>query len=290
MAEDVARLPSTGIIAGGLRRLPSGQLRLLRLSGAGSGDGPQRLRRVPPRRLGVGPAPAGRQHLGGRPAQRLHRGAMRGIGDLVRPRLPRGGRPPGRSAAAVPVLRADRRRPAEPDDDQPGAAGRDRAGRQAGPHRTSDRALPRFVTEEDGRPPDHRGAAADHPGRRARIRADRRGSGRLPGHGDRSLAPGAGRLHDRRHRPQGRRCRQRRAARLRGAPRGQQPGRRDFPAAQAGPPVGTGPVRARQLGLARPPGSAGRGVPAGPADGQRPAAGLDHNRRAASTTCGSSGT
>ena len=35
------------------------------------------------------------------------------------------------------------------------------------------------------------------------------------------------------------------------------------------------------LGLARPPGPAGGGVPAGPADRQRPAAGLDHGRRPA---------
>ena len=41
------------------------------------------------------------------------------------------------------------------------------------------------------------------------------------------------------------------------------------------------PVRARRLGLARASGPAGGGVPAGAADRQRPAAGLDHRRRAA---------
>ena len=35
---------------------------------------PQRLRRGPPRRLGVGPAPAGGEHLGRRPAERRERG------------------------------------------------------------------------------------------------------------------------------------------------------------------------------------------------------------------------
>ena len=51
---------------GDLRRRAPGQLRLLRLARGRARDRPQRLRRGPSRRLGVGPAAAGRQHLGGR--------------------------------------------------------------------------------------------------------------------------------------------------------------------------------------------------------------------------------
>ena len=53
------------------------------------------------------------------------------------------------------------------------------------------------------------------------------------------------------------------------------------PAAQAGPPVRVGAVRARRVGVARTPGSAGSRVPAGLADCERPVAGLDHDGRAA---------
>ena len=55
---------------GGLRRRPPGQLRVLRLARGRAGDRPERLRRGASRVLGVGPAPAGGQRLGGRPGER----------------------------------------------------------------------------------------------------------------------------------------------------------------------------------------------------------------------------
>ena len=69
MADDLAQLPVDRHHAGDLRRRAPRQLRLLRLAGARAGDRPERLRRGAPRRVGVGPAPARRQHLGGRPAE-----------------------------------------------------------------------------------------------------------------------------------------------------------------------------------------------------------------------------
>ncbi len=156
----------------------------------------------------------------------------------------------------------------------------DRAAKRAR-NRTSDRALPRFTHEVAGvrriveepplitRLPDRGGRAAG------------RGARRVPADAGPALAAGARRLHPGRRRAQGGRGGQRRAARLRGPAGGLHAGGRGVPAAQAGSPVGAGPVRARRLGLARAPGPAGRGVPAGAADGQRPAAGLDHGGRPA---------
>ena len=157
-------------------------------------------------------------------------------------------------------------------------------------NRTSDRALPRFTAEADGQrriieePP----LITRLPDEEAEAVAE--ASGRVPADPGPALAAGGRRLHPGRHRPQGGRRGQRGLARLRRPARGQQRRRRGLPAAQAGAPVGAGPVRARRLGLARPSGPAGGGVPAGAADGERPAAGLDHGRRTGSTTCGSSAT
>ncbi len=74
--------------AGHLRGRPPGQLRLLRLARAGPGLRPQRLRRGPPRALGVGPVPAHHQRLGGRAPERPVRGHLRGRGPALRLRLP----------------------------------------------------------------------------------------------------------------------------------------------------------------------------------------------------------
>ena len=183
------------------------------------------------------------------------------------------------------------RRPAARDGDREVAAGRDRAIGQAGPD-PDQRPGAAAVHGRARRGAAHRrGTAADHPGagrtRRAAIAA---ALDELPAHPGAALAAGGRRLHPGRHRAQGGRGGQRGAARLRGAARGQQRRRCAVPAAQAGPPLGAGPVRARRLGLARPPGPAGGGVPAGAADGQRPAAGLDQRRRAGTTTCASSAT
>ena len=211
MAEDVARLPATGITPGRLRRLPPGQLRLLRLARARPRDRPQRLRRGPPGRLGVGPAPPRREHLGRRAAERRDRGRLRGR------RARRASRPTAtrsRHLADLPLLarsyqrldvdRLGRRPPG------PLRAEIERAAKRAR-QRTSDRALPRFTARGRGPPPDRRGAAADHPGARRRGRAARRRPRRVPAHARPALAPGARRLHAGRHRAQGGRRRQRRA-------------------------------------------------------------------------------
>ena len=118
--------------AGDLRRRPPGQLRLLRLAGARPRHRPQRLRRGAPRCLGVGPAPAGRQHLGGRAAERRRakRSAQAAVASCVAAY-----RAEVRFLADQPLLsallRAARRRPAARDGDREVAARRDRAGRQA---------------------------------------------------------------------------------------------------------------------------------------------------------------
>ena len=180
MAEDVGAPAGHRDHAGDLRRRAPGQLRLLRLARARPGDRPERLRRGAPRRLGVGPAPAGRQHLGGRPAERGHRGAVRGARSLAAWRrtarrcagwpssrcwpAPTSGWTSTGCTRAPPTRRCARRS----------------SGPRAGPGPTSDRALPRFTEEHDGRPPDRRGAAADHPGRRRGGRAARPGPGRVP--------------------------------------------------------------------------------------------------------------
>ena len=241
--------------------------------------------------LGVGPAPAGGQRLGGRPGERRERGAVRGGGAGLRRGVPGRGALPGRAAAADALATTGwtstgctrprpRSRCGTRSSDRPSGPGTGPAtGRCPGSPRARGPAAHR------------RGAAADHPGAGpTRPRPIAAALDELPADPGAALAAGGRRLHPGRHRPQGGRGGQRRAAGVRGAARGQQPRRRGLPAAQAGPPVGAGPVRARRLGLARPPGPAGGGVPAGAADGQRPAARLDHGRRAGSTTCASSAT
>jgi hypothetical protein len=154
-----------------------------------------------------------------------------------------------RALAATPLLARSYQR-LDADHLQQGAIGKSlraeirRAADQAR-RRTSDRALPKFTSERDGR----RRIVEDPPlmTRVSYAEADElaRGLdeylGTLAPHWRRAL----GGLHADRHRPQGGRRRQRRAARLRRAARGQQPRRRAVPAAQAGPPVGSGPLRAR---------------------------------------------
>ena len=149
MAEDFAGLPATGILPGDLRRRPPEQLRVLRLAGARPRLRPQRLRRGPPRGVGVGPAPARRERLDGRAAERLGRDAVRRRGRPLRAGVPRPPRAPGRAAAAGTCLRARRPRPAARRRDRPRDAARDRAGGAPRP-------------PQDQRP----GAAAVHRGRR----------------------------------------------------------------------------------------------------------------------------
>ena len=113
MAEDFAAPSRHRHHAGHLRRRAPGQLRLLRLARARPRLRPQRLRRGPPGRLGVGPAPAGGEHLGGRTAERLLRARRarprsRACVAAYREQV----RVAGRAAAAGPVLRAAGRRPA----------------------------------------------------------------------------------------------------------------------------------------------------------------------------------
>ena len=78
MAEDFAAAAGHRDPAGDLRRRPPEQLRLLRLARARPGVRPQRLRRGPPRRLGVGPAPARRERVDGRAAERQRRRTLCG--------------------------------------------------------------------------------------------------------------------------------------------------------------------------------------------------------------------
>ena len=290
MAADVSGLPATGIlpvICGdahlgnfGFYASPEGEL-VIDLNDFDEAH---------PGQLGVGSAPAGRQHLGGRPGERVDRGAVPRLGAGLRRRVPQRGALPGRTAAADALLQPARRRPVARDGDREVAAGRDRAVGQAGPE-PDQRSRAAAVHRRARGPAAHRrGAAADHPAGPARVRGRRRGAGRVPGHAGPALATGHRRLHAGRHRPQGRRGRQRRAAGLRGPARGQHARRRGLPAAQAGTAVRARAVRARRLGLARAPGAARRGVSAGAADRQRPAARLDHCRAGCSTTSGSSAT
>ena len=167
---------------------------------------------------------------------------------------------------------------------------RDQAGRQGRPQ-AHQRPRPAEAHRRRGRaPPDHPRAADHHFGGRGGGGRHRRRPRRLPRQPRAALATGGRRLHPRGRRPSGGRRRLRRPARLRGAAGGLQPRRRAVPAAEGGAALGAGPLRPRRRRLARPPGPAGRGVPAGAADGERPAAGLDDDRRAASTTCASSAT
>ena len=156
----------------------------------------------------------------------------------------------------------------------------ERAARRAR-RRTSDRALPRFTEQHDGsarlveEPP-----LITRPSEAERDLLAEALDGylnTLPPHWARILA--GYRIVDIAHKVVG--VGLGRVARVRGAVRGQQPRRRGVPPAQAGPPVGGGAVHARRRGLAPAPGPAGGRVPAGAADGQRPAARLDHGRRPA---------
>ena len=165
---------------GDLRRRAPGQLRLLRLAGARPRLRPQRLRRGPPRRLGVGPAPAGRQ----RPRRGRQNGSSEDeCGDAVAPLralLPGAPGPPRRAAAARACLRAAEPRPAAP---------HRRRRRPAGGIENA--AAPRPQAHQRPRaPPVHRaarrraaprrGAAADHPAGPGAVRAHRRRPRRLP--------------------------------------------------------------------------------------------------------------
>ena len=156
--------------------------------------------------------------------------------------------------------------------------------------RTSDRALPRFTREHEGQrriveEPPLITRVSDADADMLAVALDD-----YLDHAGAALAPGAGRLHARRHRAQGRRGRQRRPARLCRAARGQQSGRRGVPAAQAGPAVGAGQVRARRHRPGTPTRASGwsstsrrcRRSAIRCSAGQPPTGG--------STTCGSSGT
>ena len=119
----------------------------------------------------MGPAPAGGEHLGGRPAERSHRDRLRerrcrSASRRIAPRFgncPRHRCWPGptngwtsitcRSRPPHESLRAEIRR----------AVNRART-------RTSDRALPRFTQEHAGPTADHRGSTADDQGERRRRR------------------------------------------------------------------------------------------------------------------------
>ena len=206
--------------------------------------------------------------------------ALRRGGAVLRLLVPSGVAPAGRPAAVLALLHPAGRRPAGRRDGRSAAEEVARSAKRAR-HRTSDRALPRFTHEVDGVR-----KIVEEPPLITRLPSAKRTS--LAEALDEylrdavlALAPRARRLHAGRRRAQGRRGGQRRPARLCGAAGGFIAGGRRLPAAQAGPPVGAGALRARRVGMARAPGPAGRGIPAGTADGQRPAAGLDHDGRPA---------
>ena len=148
-------------------------------------------------------------------------------------------------------------------------------------NRTSDRALPRFTREVDGvrkiveEPP----LITRLPEGEAELLAEALDEylQTLSPHGRRVL----GGYYPGRRRAQGSRGGQCWVASVCGVVGGLLGRGRGVPAAQAGAPVGVGALRARRVGVARTPGPAGSGVPAGATDGKRPAAGLDHDGRAA---------
>jgi Uncharacterized protein conserved in bacteria (DUF2252) len=129
MAEDVARLPSTGItpvICGDAH-----------LGNFGFYASPEQdlvidlndFDEAHPRRMGVGSSPPGSQHLGRGPPERRQRPAVRIGGPAVRGRIPGRGPRSGLDTAAGPVLSAHRPRPLASEHDGQIAAGRDQAGR-----------------------------------------------------------------------------------------------------------------------------------------------------------------
>ncbi len=275
---------------GDLRGRPSGQLRLLRLTGAGAGLRPQRLRRGPPRCLGVGPPAPEHQRVGRGTAERGLGGRLRGRRGGVRRGVPAARPLAGRPAAPRSFLRPSRRRAdaAHRDPAEPGRGDRALGATSPAPYQRPGAAP---LHRRAGRAShDRGGATAHHPPHPAGVRRPRRSVGPLPGHAARSLGPHRRGIPGRRHRAQGRRRGIRGAAGLGRAVRGQQCRGRAVPPAQAGPPLRRRAVRARGRGPARPPGAAGRRVPAGVADGQRPPPGLDRGRERTSTTSGSSAT
>ena len=90
--------------------------------------------------------------------------------DVVRGGVPGRGRLPRRAAAAHAVLQPARRQATARDRHREDTPRRDRAAARRARTRTSDRALPRFTREHEGRRQHRRRAAADHP----RLRAGRR--------------------------------------------------------------------------------------------------------------------
>ena len=152
MAEDVAHLPATGItpVIGGDAHL--GNFGFYASPERRPGHRLKRLRRGASRRLGVGSAPLGGEHLGGRSRERVP--ARRSAADRWRPVLP----PTARKYVSSPTSRCCR---APTSDSTSTECARrpprrslrgeiERAARRAR-SRTSDRALPRFTTERDGR-------------------------------------------------------------------------------------------------------------------------------------------
>ena len=133
MAEDVARLPSTGITPVICGDAHLGNFGFYAFAGAGPGHRPERLRRGAPRRMGVGSSPAGRQHLGRGPAERRQRAGMRVGRAALRRRVPRRGPGsgldrrcwPGPTSASRSTI-CSRARPGKV------AAGRDQAGGRPG--------------------------------------------------------------------------------------------------------------------------------------------------------------
>ena len=274
---DLAALPRTGITPV-IRGRPPGQLRLLRLAGGRFRHRPQRLRRGPSRRLGVGPAPAHREYLGCRTAQRATEEQCEAatLARVAAYRTQWRSSPGCRSWLGRTTGSTSRRCAARP----PSGPGWRSSGRRGGRARgTSDRALP-------GTPPSRRvdaGSSRRPPLITTSARRRRRASppgwlttsppGPLHWRGSRrSYAIDAGPVVVRggsawpcrppREQPQG--CR--------------------LPPAQAGPPVGLRPARpTARPRLVTSTRAAGRGVPAGPADGERPAARLDHCRRTGDT-------
>ena len=96
---------------------------------------------------------------------------------------------PGRPAAADALLQPARRQSAARDGHREVAAGGDRPLREAGPHRTSDRALPRFTARARRSTAHRRGPAADHPASAMQeAEAIAAGAGRVPRHPGAALA------------------------------------------------------------------------------------------------------
>ena len=147
MAEDVARLPSTGItpvVCGTRTWATSGSTP----PGTRPGDRPERFRRGAPRRLGMGPASAGRQHLGRGPAERRveEQLAVAVRSCVAAYRRNCAGWPTNHCSAARSPASTWTGSPARP----PGRCNRKWSARRRGPQPTSDRALPRFTGEVDG--------------------------------------------------------------------------------------------------------------------------------------------